>query len=248
MSGHWVSHLAFFDGDPTGATDPNFVFDYLAGSRGIVGHEYQHAITDFSFVDGAGNPGLTYSDWLAAVHEGTSDVFGGLFSGNWWMGNEVSPTGQIFRNLAFPRDTAAADPSKFDHWDDRNTMTGSGARYFRGDILAHAAYLMAQGGVHQRSTRNPVFIPVRGMGIQTVSGLDVYKAARICYRAIAHYVSNIGTARACRPTRAYSDDSERVSARPSICSGRIAEHKTTILAWARSSSPAGIPMDPTSPS
>jgi hypothetical protein len=110
VSGHWVSHLAIFDGDPTGTTLPSFVFDYLAGSRAMVGHEYQHAVTDFSFIDGAGNPGLTYSDWLAAVHEGVSDVFGGLFSGNWWMGTEVSPSGQIFRNLAFPRDSAAAKP------------------------------------------------------------------------------------------------------------------------------------------
>ena len=107
-----MSHLAFFDGDPTGSTDPSIVFDYLAGSRAIVGHEYQHAITDFSFVDGSGNPGLIYSDWLAAVHEGMSDVFGGLFSTEWWVGKNISPTGQIFRNLAFPRDTAAADPRR----------------------------------------------------------------------------------------------------------------------------------------
>jgi Zn-dependent metalloprotease len=233
VGGHWVSHLAFFDGDPTGATS-SFVFDYLAGSRGIVAHEYQHAVTDFSFIDGGGNPGLTYTDWLAAVHEGTSDVFGGLFSGNWWMGNEVSPTGQIFRNLAFPRDTAAADAGKFDHFADRNTITGSGARYYRGDILAHAAYLMAQGGIHQRSVRTPVFIPVRGMGTQSVSGLDVYKAARIYYRAVAHYLSNIGTASGLPANdenvfRTIRDGC--VSAAIDLFGANSLEHKTTVLAW-----------------
>jgi Zn-dependent metalloprotease len=245
VSGHWVSHLAFFDGDPTGATDPALVFDYLAGSRAIVAHEYQHAITDFSFIDGAGNPGLTYSDWLAAVHEGTSDVFGGLFSGEWWMGTDVSPTGQIFRNLAFPRDTAAADPSKFDHWDDRNTITGSGARYFRGDILAHAAYLMAQGGVHQRSARTPALIPVRGLGQETLGAVTVYRAARIWYRAIAHYLSNIGAATGLPANdegvfRTIRDAC--VSAAIDLFGVNSTEHKTTVLAWyAVGLQPAGTP-------
>jgi Zn-dependent metalloprotease len=234
VSGLWISHLAFFDGDPTGATDPTFVFDYLAGSGAIVGHEYQHGVTDFSFKDGAGNPGLTYSDWFAAIHEGTSDVFGGLFSGNWWMGNDCSPTGQIFRNLAFPRDTAPLDPSKFDHWDDRNNITGSSARYFRGDILAHCAYLMSQGGVHQRSARNPVLIPVRGMGRETVGGTDVYKAARIWYRGLANYLSNIGAMTGIPGNDENIFRSFRnatVSAAIDLYGANSLEHKTTVLAW-----------------
>lgn len=234
VGGHWISRLAFFDGDPTGATDPSFIEDYLAGSEAIVGHEYQHAVTDFSFKDGAGNPGLTYSDWFAAIHEGTSDVFGGLFSGNWWMGTNISPTGQIFRNLAFPRDSAALDPNKFDHWDDRNNITGSGARYHRGDILAHCAYLMAQGGVHQRSSRTPVLVPVRGMGRETVGGKDVYKAARIWYRGLSLYLSNIGAMTGI-PT---NDENifrnfrnATVSAAIDLYGTNSLEHKTTVLAW-----------------
>lgn len=234
VSGHWVSHLAFFDGDPTGATNSSLVFDYLAGSRAVVGHEYQHAITDFSFIDGTGNPGLTYADWLTAVHEGMSDVFGGLFSGEWWMGTNISPTGQIFRNLAFPRDSTAADPSKFDHWDDRNNITGDGARYFRGDILAHSAYLIAQGGIHQRAARTPVLIPVHGIGRENASGLDVYKAARIYYRSMAHYLSNIGTVSGL-PT---NDENVFRTIRNGCISAAIdlyginsVEHKTTVLGW-----------------
>ena len=245
VSGKWVSHLAFFDGDPTGATFAGFVFDYLAGSSAIVAHEYQHAVTDFSFKDGAGNPGLTYSDWFAAIHEGTSDVFGGLFSGNWWMGNECSPTGQIFRNLAFPRDTAPLDPGKFDHWDDRNNVSGSGARYFRGDILAHCAYLMAQGGVHQRSSRNPVLIPVKGLGRETVAGKEVYKAARIWYRALSLYLSNIGTMTGIPANdenifRTFRNGT--VSAAIDLYGTNSIEHKTTILAWyAVGLQPVGTP-------
>ncbi len=244
VNGHWVSHLAFFDGDPTGAS--GWVsYDYLAGSKAIVGHEYQHAVTDFSFVDGAGNPGLTYTDWLAAVHEGTSDVFGGLYSGQWWMGTDISPTGQVFRNLAFPRDSAAADPSKFDHWDDRNNQTGSGARYFRGDILAHAAYLMAQGGIHQRASRSPALIPVKGLGNRTVGGRQVYAAAQIWYRALTHYVSNIGAATGIPA----NDESVFRTIRNGCASAAIdlfgvgsTEHKTTVLAWyAVGLQPTGTP-------
>jgi hypothetical protein len=161
-------------------------------------------------------------------------VFGGLFSRQWWMGTDISPTGRIFRNLAFPRDTAAADPAKFDHWDDRNNKTGSGARYFRGDILAHAAYLMAQGGIHQRASRTPALIPVKGLGDETLSGLSVYKAARIIYRAYTHYLSNIGAA-----TGLPANDENvfrtirngRVSAAIDLYGAGSAEHRTTVLAW-----------------
>jgi hypothetical protein len=142
VSGNWLCWLQFFDGDRT-------TYDYLAGSKFIAGHEYQHAITEFNFEDASGNPGLTYSGWLSAVHEGLSDVFGGLFSEQWLTATEISPIGQIFRNIAYPRDdgpppsTAAWDPNKNDHFDDRNSNPG---RYERGTILAHCAYLMGQGG------------------------------------------------------------------------------------------------------
>ena len=242
VGGHWVSHLAFFDGDPTDPSDP---YNYLAGSKAIVGHEYQHAVTDFCFIDGAGNPGLTYTDWFAAAHEGLSDVFGGLFSGNWWMGTDISPGGEIFRNLAFPRDSTCFDGNKFDHWDDRNNITGTGARYFRGDILAHAAYLMAQGGVHQRASRTPALIPVRSMGRETAGGQDVYKAARIYYRAVAHYLGNVGAATGIPANDENVFRTIRngcVSAAIDLYGAGSQEHKTTVLAWyAVGLQPAGTP-------
>ncbi len=237
VSGHWLSHLAFFDGDPTGATDASIIYDYLAGSIAIVAHEYQHAVTDFSFIDGAGNPGLTYNSWFAAIHEGTSDVFGGLISSDWWMGNGISPTGQVFRNLAFPRDpstlvNAALNNHSKDHFDDRNL--DSGFRYDRGTILAHCAYLMAQGGVHQRSSRTPVLIPVKGLGRETVGGKNVYKAARIWYRGLSLYLSNIGAMTgipANDETIFRSFRNATVSAAIDLYGANSLEHKTTVLAW-----------------
>lgn len=225
--GNWVSWLQFFDGDVV-------TYDYLSGSRFIVGHEYQHGITDFNFVDGSGNPGLTYSDWLAACHEGLSDVFGGLFSEDWSPGTDISPTGQVFRNIAYPRDTAAFDPSKFDHFADRNNITGTGARYFRGDILAHVAFLIGAGGVHQRLTRTPALIPVVSLGRETVNGRDVLKAARIWYRAVTYYFSNHGALTGIPANDENTFHTLRdgcVSAAADLYGTNSPEHRGTILAF-----------------
>jgi Zn-dependent metalloprotease len=230
-SGLWRAFLAFFDSDAT-------TYDYLAGSKFVVGHEYQHAITEFSFEDAAGNPGLTYMGWLAAVHEGLSDVFGGLFAEQWLPATEISPIGQIFRNIVFPRDigpppaTAAFDANKNDHFADRNANTGI---YARGTILAHCAFLMGNGGVHQRAAaRSPVLIPVYGFGHETVGGLSVLKAARIWYRALTFYFSTHG---ALTGIPANDENSFRtlrtacVSAAIDLYGSGSREHLTTVLAF-----------------
>lgn len=231
--GNFLYWLQFFDGDRT-------TYDYLAGSKFIVGHEYQHAITDFSFKDAAGNPGLTYADWLAAVHEGLSDVFGGLYSEQWLPGTDISPVGQIFRNIAYPRDpgpppaTAAYDSGKFDHFADRDVITGDFARYFRGDILAHCAYLMGAGGVHRRDSRTPALIPVYTLGRQTISGRDVLKAARIWYRALRFYFGTVGSATGVPTNDQNTFRNIRnacVSAAEDIYGAGSPEHANTILAW-----------------
>lgn len=184
----WVSYLAFWDGDPS-ASSP---YEYLAGSKFVVAHEYHHAITDFNYKDGAGNPGFQNSNWYSCAHEGLSDVFGGLFSGQWWSAMDVSPISQMFRNLAFPRDTSPFDSPNFDHFADRVSADPQTNRYRHGTILAHCTYLMAQGGVHQRSVRTPALIPVYDLGREIRNGKDVYTAARIWYRAMTYYFSTHG--------------------------------------------------------
>jgi Zn-dependent metalloprotease len=239
--GNWLYWLQFFDGNRT-------TYDYLAGSKFLVGHEYQHAITEFSFRDGAGNPGLTYSDWLAAIHEGLSDVFGCLYSEEWRPGTDISPSGQIFRNIAFPRDTTPYDPSKFDHFADRNNLTGDNARYFRGDILAHCAYLMGAGGVHQRAARMPSLIPVYSLGRQTVNGRDVLKTARIWYRALRSYFGTVGTATGVPTNDENTFRNIRnacISAAQDIYMAGSREHRTTVLAfYAVGLQPTGTPYGP----
>jgi Zn-dependent metalloprotease len=247
VGGQWLAWLQFFDGD-------RVTYDYLAGSRFIVAHEYQHAITDFNVEDGAGNPGLTYDDWLAAVHEGISDVFGALYSEEWEPATNISPIGQIFRNIAYPRDdgpppaTAAWDAAKRDHFADRNLTTGKAARYQRGTILAHCAYLLGAGGVHQRAGRAPELIPVASLGRQTTGGRDVLRAARIWYRAYAYYFSTHG---ALSGIPANDENAFRtlrngcVSAAADLYGVDSPEHRGTLLAfYAVGLHPAGTTYGP----
>ncbi len=218
--------LAFMDADGTN-------WDYPAGSRFLFAHEYQHAVTDFSFEDGAHNPGLTYSGWLGAVHEGLSDTFGVLSSEQWRPGRDISHATppEIFRNIVYPRDTAAHDPNKLDHFADRNVLTGF---YERGTILAHSAYLMGKGGVHQRNARTPALIPVYSLGRATVGGINVPKAARIWYRALSQYFSTHGNLTGIPANDANTFRTIRngcVSAATDIYGNGSAEHRNTVLAF-----------------
>ena len=195
----WTPFMMFWDADPQLTCDPQHpgdrAFDYVAGSRQIVAHEYQHAITAFSVKDGNNQPGLGYEGWSAAVHEGLSDVFGCLYSNTWAWGPEISRAGLVIRNAEYPRDPKSwgNQPGLFpcstgnnhlDHFADRHLAHD---QYDRGTILAHCAYLMGPGGIHERVGRAPVLIPVQGLGQDVIEGKSVYKAARIWYRALTKY-------------------------------------------------------------
>lgn len=242
----WISFVALFDGDPTATCSSanDRAFDYVAGSKNFVGHEYQHRMTDFSFINGLDH-GLGNDDgWKGAVHEGLSDVFGCLFAENWFLGRDVSSTGLCIRNLAFPRDPNSWVNSSFtkctpcgkrnhnkDHFDDRNL--DSSFKYDRGTILAHCAYLM-EGGVHQRASRLPVLIPVQSIGRAVVNSKDILKASRIWYRALTFYLSNIGTTTglpASDENMFHNIRNACVNASIDLYSMKSLEHRTTILAF-----------------
>jgi Zn-dependent metalloprotease len=247
VDGLFYYWLVFGEGipDATCSTPGDRARSYMAGAKSTFGHEYQHAITDFSFTTSLDRPGLPFaSGWFQAIHEGLSDTFGCMFSENWHLGSEVSPTGLASRNLAFPRDPntlhnmpwtgefCGSGGSAKDHFDDRDTNIQSG--YDRGTILAHCAYLMGEGGVHQRSVRTPVLIPVQGLGRETTGGKEVLKAARIWYRALTWYYSTHGIATE-RPEdnevefRELRDACE--SAAIDLYGNGSPEHRTTVLAF-----------------
>lgn len=205
VANRWRAFLLFCDGDPDVGGTTTRPLDFPAGSKSYVGHEYQHAITYLSFRDGAGNPGIGYKGWGAALHEGLSDAFGCMFASTWTFATEVSHDDppSVIRNLAYPRDPLSWENlpsppgmghSNKDHFADKglDPTTDSVGVYDHGTILGHAAFLMDAGGVHERTTRLPVMIPVRGLGTETVGAAVVSRAARIWYRALASYSATFG--------------------------------------------------------
>ncbi len=213
MAGNrWQVFMFFGDGDPglacaspAGSRGTTF----WAGSKNIVGHEYQHAITGFSFHDDADNPGFPYRFWGSVVHEGLSDVFGCFFSDAWRWGPEISAAQLVLRNAEYPRDAVAwgnrpgvqfpcslAYNSK-DHFADQSVSIDEfltdrqdvRQAYRHGTILAHCAFLMGVGGVHQRLARAPALIPVVGMGGEVRGGTEFRKAARMWYEALTAYLT-----------------------------------------------------------
>lgn len=158
----------------------------------VMCHEYQHGITAHSVAGDTPGFDTAPNEWPRAVTEGLSDVFGGLFSSLWYAGAEISPDGTIMRNFAFPRDEDTTSPPGLDHFDDHELPSPDFSAYEHGQILPHCAYLMSQGGVHQRAGRNPELIPVHGLGNEESQGLDVATAAIIWYRMMATRFGAVG--------------------------------------------------------
>jgi hypothetical protein len=250
VSGQWIPFLMLWDCNPalqcTTAGDRSV--NYMAGLKNVVGHEYQHGITAFSFIDGGMNPGLGYVGWAAAVHEGLSDVFGCLFSDVWTWGPEISPASLVFRNAAFPRDVTAWEnrPGSFpcgwghqnkDHFADRISIpdTQSGQHYDNGTILAHVGFLLGAGGIHQRASRSPAVIPVQALAGEALGGRPFSRAARIWYRALTKYLApfvNAVTNRATLDEKMFRKIRDGcVNAAEDLYGAASAEQKTTELAF-----------------
>jgi Zn-dependent metalloprotease len=154
----------------TAAANETEVYDYLDGiwygcpnafwdgfsvnfCKGMVqndvfGHEYGHAIVDFS-VPG----GLTYSFESGALHEAYSDIFGEALehertgSNDWLMGEDIDVggfTGPI-RNAVDPN--SLNDPARF--YDSRFYCGygDGGGVHWNSPVVTHAAYLLATGEV-----------------------------------------------------------------------------------------------------
>lgn len=212
VGGRWQVLIFLGDGDPdlrcaTSSSPADRSTTYLAGSPNIVAHEYQHAVTGFSFQNDD-DPGFPYRYWGAVVHEGLSDTFGCFFSDVWQWGPEISAAQLVFRNAVYPRDPLAwgnrpgTFPCSFayqnkDHFADQTVSTDyyltpqqdASQAYQHGTILAHCAYLMGVGGVQERLSRKPALIPVSGLGMETRNGKTFRKAARIWYDALTVYMA-----------------------------------------------------------
>jgi Zn-dependent metalloprotease len=205
-------YLAFYDGYCDGST---LKFDFMAGDPVLFAHEYQHAVTYFGAANSNGEPGrIGTSGWHRSIHEGYSDAIACLRYGA-WITPRFFPHGAIrrpatgdgpysttacyttatvyclpFRRIEYPRSTKTHRGDWYcDHYDDRDKTQSTQCfdyDYFRSTLLSHLAFLVGQGGVHQRASRGgSEFIPVPGIGLQ--------RTAEIFHFALTQYFNTLPT-------------------------------------------------------
>jgi Zn-dependent metalloprotease len=171
-TGNMYGFIAFYDGE---CDSGSLQYDFIAGDLGIVAHEYQHAITYFGVIKSNGDPGGLYSDTIrGAMREGYSDTFAGLISGIWTnpalAPDGVCAAGRPFRRMEYPRSSDIKPPSwngtYCDHYEEIGDVNN---KYFKSTILSHTAFLVAEGGVHDRSSRSPQYIPVPPVGAEATA-------------------------------------------------------------------------------
>ena len=142
----------------------------------VFGHEYGHAIVDFS-VPG----GLTYSYESGALHEGYADIFGETLerertgSCDWLMGEDIDVGGFTGPIRSAVNPNSLGDPARFY---DSNFYCGYsdyGGVHTNSSVVSHAAYLMVEGG------------SFNGCSVSAV-GRD--KMERIFYRALTQYFTS----------------------------------------------------------
>jgi Zn-dependent metalloprotease len=138
--------VAYGDGD-------NVDFREFSGSLDVVGHEWTHAVTDFT-------SNLIYQGESGALNESFSDIMGNTIeffadgggldptvTPDWLVGEDIdirSPADDQpgFRNMADPQEDG--DP---DYYSERYTGTGdNGGVHINSGIPNHAYYLLVTGG------------------------------------------------------------------------------------------------------
>ncbi len=136
------------------------IFEFSNGWVGvdIVGHEYTHAVIEFS-------SDLVYSNQPGALNESYADVFGSFLDGNWLIGDNRVGGGGPIRDMSNP--SAHNQP---DTMPPRSISTDNGGVHTNSGIPNKAAYLIAAGGTHNGFT-------ITGIG-RGKMGILLYTAMR----------------------------------------------------------------------
>ena len=167
---------AFWDGTAASFGDgkPLNNIDLPVVSADIVGHEFAHAVIEFS-------AGLNYWGESAALNESFADILGyltfragrGADEASWLLGAEVTSSGNGIRDMADPNAKNHPDTYGGEFWYDFNPgHTNSG-------VQNHWFYLLAEGG----SGTNDL-----GYAYQ-LTGIGVENAARIAFRNLTVYLT-----------------------------------------------------------
>jgi Zn-dependent metalloprotease len=166
-SGNMHGYMQFYDGGCEGGA---LKYDFYAGELGTICHEFQHGVTYFAVPASTGDPGGLYSDTIrGAMREGFSDSFAGFISGIWlirapWP-TGIGVNGPPMRRIEYPRSVDNLDAAaNCDHYDDIGSVND---KYYKSCVLSYLAYLVGQGGVHDRASRAAQYIPVPPLGLNT---------------------------------------------------------------------------------
>ncbi|MBC8123513.1 MAG: M4 family peptidase [Gemmatimonadaceae bacterium] len=134
------TQMAYGDGDGV-----NFI--ELSGDLDVVGHELSHGLTEAT-------SNLVYDTESGALNESFSDILGTLIefdygSGNWTIGEDVTPGDNGIRNMANPNEDG--QPSHY-----ADLYTGSddnGGVHINSGIPNHWFYLLVNGGQNAKPER-----------------------------------------------------------------------------------------------
>jgi thermolysin len=133
------TQMVYGDGD-------GITFIEFPGDLDVVGHELSHGVTDAT-------SDLIYQNESGALNEAFSDIMGTAIefyygSGNWTIGEDITPGTNGLRNMANPGEDG--DPS---HYDERYTGTSDGGGvHTNSGIANHWFYLLVNGGQNSDPT------------------------------------------------------------------------------------------------
>jgi vibriolysin len=178
---HWTGTQMVF-GDGNNVTTASYV------AMDVTGHELTHAVIDYT-------SNLKYYGESGGMNEALADIFGAVCQ--WYRdnnGDTAGPTSETIwmvgedTRLVEPAsrymDDPARDGKSLDFW----TPTAGSVNVHQSSGIANLAfYLAANGGQHPR-----------GKSTTVVSGIGIYDAARVFYRANTTYLtpsSNFSAAR-----------------------------------------------------
>jgi len=148
----------------------------------VVGHEITHGVTQYS-------ANLRYLGESGALNESFSDIFGnevefakegvpGSGTGNWRMGEDITPSGLGIRNMQNPNEFNDPDTYLGTYW----VTTGSGDAggvHTNSGVQNFWFYLLCEGGSGTNDHGNAY----------NVSAIGFTKAAAIAYRNLTVYLT-----------------------------------------------------------
>lgn len=168
---------AFWDGTRFVFGDGNGFSYQSFTSTEIVGHEFTHAVTEFS-------AGLIYMNESGALNESFSDIFGVVIdyyanpdSANFLQGEKAKLSGPM-RDMTNPNNTSQPDTYNGLHW----VLPGgwdNGGVHTNSQVQNYWFYLLCNGGAGTNDINNAF----------SVTGIGMSDAAKIAYRNLTVYLT-----------------------------------------------------------